>query len=233
MSILTDIDLKKILCIDETKWNDEKLLIQPFSDDCLTIMGYDLRVGGYYQKYGPKSNPNLIKLEEKQKVEIKPGETALISTLEKIHMPADCSISALLLSKVTQVAKGLSHISTKIDPNWVGGTLTIPISNFSKKSIYLDYGEQICSVVFFENKSKSIKPPKTANTDRFDLAQDQKLEMDIKKIAREFSPITILIIIPCVAWFSFGEGMKFTASILISVALFNFVDRKINSNNNT
>lgn len=223
MSILTNADLRKILCLSEEEWNAKKaLLIKSFSKDCLTTIGYDLRVGGYYKTYG--STPSLIRIKKKEKVVIKPGETALIATLEEIKMPEDCSISALLVSRVSQVARGLSHISTKIDPNWVGGSLSIAVNNFSRETICLEYEEKICSVVFFENKSNPKQPPKIANIDRFNLAQSKK--SNLQKILTEYAPITIVIIIPVIAYFRFGEGLIFTGSIPIAVALYNFLEKK-------
>ncbi|ALF53668.1 hypothetical protein ACX27_13790 [Nostoc piscinale CENA21] len=148
MSILTDTDLKKILCYDEAQWNDTKtLLIQDGSDDCITPMGYDLRVGGFYKTFIAK--PNLDVLSEGKSIAIKPGDIALIGTYEKLRMPKDGSISALILSRVSQVSRGLSNISTKVDPGWAEGELLIPIQIiFSRDVIKLNY-TRFCTIVFF------------------------------------------------------------------------------------
>ncbi|NWF61163.1 MAG: hypothetical protein HXY43_18375 [Fischerella sp.] len=152
MSILTDTDLKKILCYDEAQWNDNKpLLIEHGSDDCLTPMGYDLRVGGFYKTFIAK--PNLDTLEEGKSVVIKPGDIALIGTYERLRMPQDGSISALILSRVSQVSRGLSNISTKVDPGWAEGELLIPVQNFSRDVIELKHKEKFCTIIFFKNES--------------------------------------------------------------------------------
>ena len=48
MALLTDTDIRKILCSNHD-WSDKiKLHIHPFNEDCLTPVGYDLRVGSQY-----------------------------------------------------------------------------------------------------------------------------------------------------------------------------------------
>ena len=89
MSILTDTDLRKIICTNEAELTDDKLLIQHFDDDCLTPMGYDLRVGCFYTQYA--SQPNLVNINEGEEIIIKPRNAALIATLEQIKMPKDGS----------------------------------------------------------------------------------------------------------------------------------------------
>lgn len=155
MSILTDTDLKKIICRKESEWDQEnQLLIEEYSEECLTPMGYDLRVGGFYKTFLAK--PPLTTISRDEQVTIKPGDIALIGTLEKIKMPKNGSISALILSRVSQVSRGLSHISTKVDPGWAEGELLIPVQNFSRNNLYLDYEEKFCTIVFFKNESPPV-----------------------------------------------------------------------------
>ena len=82
-------------------------------------------------------------------------------------MPQDRSISGLIMSKVSKVSQGLSHISTTIDSDWAG-PLLIAITNHSRNTIKLPVSEPFCTVVFLENKSpaskSSRKPP-----GRFDI----------------------------------------------------------------
>ncbi len=154
MSILSDTDLKQIVCFNENEFNEiHNILINNGSKDCFTPMGYDLRVGNYYKTLIGKPNLVYLKNEEKQKVIIKPGDVALIATLEQIKMPQNGKISGLILSKVSQVSKGISNVSTKVDPGWSEGELLIPIQNFSKDTIELDYEEKICTIIFITNQS--------------------------------------------------------------------------------
>ncbi|NJO75703.1 MAG: hypothetical protein HC833_19210 [Leptolyngbyaceae cyanobacterium RM1_406_9] len=156
MSVLTDSDIERIRCVDEGEWDQDssKLLIQEFATDCLNPMGYDLRVGGFYKTF--ISKPNLVTIEDGEQVVIKPRDIALISTFEKIRMPKDGSVSALIMSRVTQVSRGLSHISTKVDPGWAEGELLIPVQNISRENINLLYQEKFCTVVFFKNESAPL-----------------------------------------------------------------------------
>lgn len=166
MSILTDTDLTKILCYDEAQWDEDKtLLIQHGSDDCLTPMGYDLSVGSFYKTFIAK--PNLVTIKKGGKVAIKPGDIALIGSLEKLKMPKDGSISALILSRVSQVSRGISNISTKVDPGWAEGELLIPVQNFSRDVIELDYAEKFCTIVFFKNESPASPYNSRSSREKF------------------------------------------------------------------
>jgi hypothetical protein len=132
-------------------------------------------------------------------------------------MPQDGSMSALIVSKVSQVARGLSNISTKIDPNWAGGELLIAVHNFSRDIITLDYSEPICTVIFFENKTSSKKAPRSGGIDRFSIASSQ--EAKIKRWILNIIPIIIVLAVPAIAYLIYGEGVIFTASVTIGVAL--------------
>jgi deoxycytidine triphosphate deaminase len=153
MSLLTDTDLKSIICSDQ-EWTDKnKIYIYPFAEKNLTPVGYDLSVG---DSYASAYKPGSIDIKEGDRVTIKSGDTVLITTLEKIGMPQNRTVSALVLSKVSKVSKGLSHISTTIDPDWKG-ELLVAIHNSSRSSVSISFGEPFCTVVFFENKSPATK----------------------------------------------------------------------------
>jgi deoxycytidine triphosphate deaminase len=220
MSILSDIEIKQLI---EAELDDEKLLINPFEEDCLTPMGYDLRVGGYYKTYKNETKPPQ-RINEGETITIKSGETALIDTIERVCMPRNCSIGALLVSRVSQVNRGLSHISTKIDPNW-DGTLKIAVSNFSKKNIELKYKEKICCIVFFSIKNPSRKERRIPDTDSMNTAVAQ--EGFLIKIMKKSIPPLIVIGIPAMTLI-FTKNDKFLiASVSIGVAISNIVNEWI------
>lgn len=220
MSILSDLEIKRLIEADS---EEKKLIINSFEENCLTPMGYDLRVGGYYKSY--ENEIRQISIKEGEKIKIKPGETALINTLEEIVMPRECSIGALLVSKVSQVNKGLSHISTKIDPNWAGGSLQIAVSNFSKKIIELEYKEKICCIVFFNIENPSRKAPRLAPRDPLNTAVDQK--GFLIKIIKKAIPPLIIIGIPAIT-VAFTNNDKFLiASVSIGVAISNIINEWI------
>lgn len=153
MCLLTDTDLK-ILITTEKDWLDkDKLHIHPYDEECLTPVGYDVRVG---HQYASSIDAELYALNSDDQVIIKPGDVVLITTLEDISMPQNRTISAFITSKVSKVSKGLSHISTNIDPDWTGHLL-IAIHNPSHNTVSLKHGEAFCTVNFLENKTPSRK----------------------------------------------------------------------------
>ncbi|MEW6068075.1 MAG: hypothetical protein AB1610_07285 [Nitrospirota bacterium] len=153
MSLLTDTNLKNMICSENTWTDKNKLHIYPFFEDCLTPVGYDLRVGS---PYSSALKGGTFEIKEGDQIAIIPQDTVLITTLEEVGMPKDRTISALIASKVSKVSKGLSHISTTIDPDW-DGKLLIAIHNHSRDTVNLNFAEPLCTVVFFENKSPSTK----------------------------------------------------------------------------
>nr|VFJ95677.1 MAG: dCTP deaminase [Candidatus Kentron sp. LFY] len=153
MGLLTDSDLEKIIVTQVGDLKDESLLITPYEEESLTPVGYDLRVGS---PYATSEEAEIKELESGQLLEIPTGSTALITTLENIRMPRNRMISGLIESKVTKVSKGLSHISTTVDPDWKGNLL-IAVHNHSKESIELKYGKSFCTIVFIRNESPSRK----------------------------------------------------------------------------
>jgi len=153
MCLLTDTDLTKLI-ISEKNWTDkDKLHIFPYNPECLTPVGYDVRVG---QQYASSIDGELYELKPDDQVIIKPGDTVLITTLEDIGMPQNRTVSAFITSKVSKVSKGLSHISTNIDPDWKG-QLLITLHNPSRNIVSLKYGEAFCTINFIENKTPSCK----------------------------------------------------------------------------
>lgn len=219
MSVLTDTDLKNILCYDEEQWNEIKpLLIVDGSDDCITPMGYDLRVGGFYKTFIAK--PNLVTLDEGQLIEIKPGDIALIGTYEKLKMPQDCSISALILSKVSIVSRGLSNISTKVDPGWAEGELLIPVQNFSRDVIKLKYKEKFCTIVFFKNESRGS--PYSSNSSRlkfFRLLSQTSRESLMKDFQLGLASILIIGIPSIIGYLYFGNTIGSSITVAVAIAI--------------
>lgn len=223
MSILTDTDLKKILCYDEAQWNDNKtLLIQDGADDCITPMGYDLRVGGFYKTFIAK--PNLDVLSEGKTIAIKPGDIALIGTYEKLRMPKDGSISALILSRVSQVSRGLSNISTKVDPGWAEGELLIPIQNFSRDVIKLSYQEKFCTIVFFKNESPaSLYNSSSSRSKFFRLLSQTSRESYLKDFQLGLLSTVIIGLAAGIGYYYFGNSTGFGVTVTIGIAVERFV----------
>jgi len=151
--VLTDTDVRDRISASEDRGATHQIQIHPFSEDSLTPVGYDLRVGG---KYASMRRGGPFEIQTGDSLEIVPGDTALITTLETIGMPRDRSLSAFIFAKVSKVSMGLSHISTTVDADWVG-PLLIAVTNHSMNTVALDHGEPFCTIVFVENISPSTK----------------------------------------------------------------------------
>ena len=224
--VLTDTDIRNILCPNENWENaEEKLKIYPFNEESLTPVGYDLRVGNTYTS---TSQPGLCQLSQGNKIIIKPGDTALITTLEYIGMPQNFMTSALIVSKVSKVSRGLSHISTNIDPDWKGNLL-IALHNHSMNKIELEYGESFCTIVFLENKSNSTKPCNKPDG-RLDLymqewARKASLAKKRERIKLLYPPIIILFSFG-IGYYFFGNNPGLIASVAIGTALSQVVKLK-------
>jgi deoxycytidine triphosphate deaminase len=230
MSFLTDKSLRQMRCDlvewDKTTEQETKIGIEPFSDNCLTPVGYDLRVGENYSSSlkgsGQISSANPVIIES--------GETVLIFSLEQVKMPKSRKISALVVSKVSQVSKGLSHIATTIDPDWQGNLL-IAVHTHSNQSIKLELQEPFCTVVFFEAKEPSEKSSQTGGVQRlFDFMSrydtDARRNKQQQKLAKRRSlvyHILSLCIIPLslvVSYMFFRNNTElFITTVGLGVAL--------------
>ncbi|MBD2420458.1 hypothetical protein H6G54_22675 [Anabaena cylindrica FACHB-243] len=184
MSLLTDTDLEIMKCYSTYEWQNQsddqpKIYIDPFSPNSLTPIGYDLRVGGSYMS---ASKGEEVLVNQNSPVIIEPGDTTLITVFEEIRMPKNHKFSGLILSKVSKVSKGLSNISTTIDPDWVGH-LVIAVHNFSQESITINFKDTFCTVVFLENKSPSTKESRHTSG-RNDILR-QRMSEAAKKVQRD------------------------------------------------
>ncbi len=161
MSLLTDTNIEAILTTNENEWKRreetkrEKLLIANFDDNCLTPVGYDLRVGEQYLKMGRKIK-DWNRLQENQELIIQPDEMIAIETEELIGMPQSKQYSGIIVAKVSVVEKGLSHISTSVDADYQG-KLILTMSNESQRKITIKRKQKIATLIFFENKSPASR----------------------------------------------------------------------------
>ncbi|MDI6603454.1 MAG: hypothetical protein QME57_05140, partial [Patescibacteria group bacterium] len=218
MSLLTDTDLRSKICSDKNWKEGSKIHIYPFSEDSLTPVGYDLRVGNLYSS---SLHGGPFRLEDNGRIVISPGDTVLITTLEKIGMPKDKSISALIMSKVSKVSKGLSHISTPIDPDYDGEPL-IAMNNYSRSTIELLFGEPFCTIVFFENKSHSTKScgKVPGRLDIFVNKWSAAAQTARKKeFVKVLIPISTILFFVVLGYVIFGNQPGFVAMVAAGVGL--------------
>jgi deoxycytidine triphosphate deaminase len=187
MGILTDSDIREILCTTPPCQDLNKLLIENYFEDSLTAVGYDLRIGN---KYASKKQGAFI-INEGGAVEIYPNDTVLIITRESISMPKDKSISGIIQSKVSIVAKGLSHVATTIDADW-SGKLLIVITNNSSNKISLLYEQPFCTAVFISNRTPSTKPSGKQDS-RPDILMEEWEQERSEKLMKEWEQNNIKI----------------------------------------
>lgn len=146
MSVFSDVDIKKALGKD--------IVIEPFQESSLTPIGYDFSVGEFV--YCLETGL----LEEKNGIfEIPPRSTVQILTKESLWVSG--RIGGTFHSKVSLVSRGMSHISTTLDPGWYG-PLLVTFSNNTDKMQPLSLHDPFVTLIFFNVKSptkrKHLKP---------------------------------------------------------------------------
>ncbi|MEB3281764.1 MAG: hypothetical protein VKK42_22860 [Lyngbya sp.] len=160
--MLSDVDIRQAREAYKNGSNTG-ISIEPFDEDHLTPVGYDLRVG--YKGFSWRKR-NVINIREQGTFKIEPDDTVVIETLESVILSPEVGATVhSLVSKV--VPEGLSNISTTIDPGWKG-KLLISVHNYSDTPTVIEYEKKICTVCFFEVKSNAVKNP-TREIDREDL----------------------------------------------------------------
>jgi deoxycytidine triphosphate deaminase len=180
MAVLTDTDILKIL-ETQTNRHDDRLVIHPFSDGALTPVGYDLRIGLFYKSSRDEVGINL---KEGEHIILSPGSTTNIRTMEWIALPRNKSISGFICSKVSLVSRGLSHISTTVDPDWYGH-LSISVHNHASENIELSVGQPFCTVVFMKNISPATRDsgfaPSRTDTLITSITSQQKQQRNLRR----------------------------------------------------
>ena len=116
--MFSDEDIKKAMN-DFKNTREDGLDIEDFEQKYLTPVGYDLRVGKQGFSWNKKS---VIDIEKDGKIYIDANDTVVIRTLESLILSK--KVSSTIHSMVSKmIPKGLSNISTTIDPGWSGKLL--------------------------------------------------------------------------------------------------------------
>jgi len=226
MGALTDTDIRKRLASDQGARRTQDLLILPFDEESLTPIGYDLRVGEWY---ATSDNPLRRQLKRGETLTIRPHSTALIESLESVDMPQDRSLMGLIESKVSRVSRGLSHISTTVDPDWEGHLL-IAVHNHSERRQVFKSGDQFCTLVFIRTESPSTKRC-GKGPGRKDLLY-KMLEESARKRAlsgrmANFAPPAIVIVTATVGYVVFGSTAGMAACATGGAALALYVSSRL------
>ncbi|MGL5057263.1 MAG: dCTP deaminase domain-containing protein [Fusobacteriaceae bacterium] len=126
------------------------IYIYPFDNNNLKGASYNLTASpvAYYEEDGQY----ISSLITKNKIMLKPNKITFIQTNESIYVTQ--RISGTYHAKVKWATKGLSAISTTLDPCYFGTSL-ITIINLSNKEVEIDIGESICTIIFHKMTSGS------------------------------------------------------------------------------
>jgi len=175
--LFSDEDIKK--AVEQYNNNPEDgLLIEPFDRKYLSPVGYDLRVGKQGFSWNKK---RIINIELDGKIQIEANDTVVIQTLESISLSK--KVAATVHSVVSKIiTKGLSDISTTIDPGWTG-KLLISVHNYRDSSTELRFQEYFCTVCFYRVELES-KINLNRSIDRDELWEQllEKAEDERKRI---------------------------------------------------
>ncbi|MEB3359871.1 MAG: hypothetical protein VKK04_24305 [Synechococcales bacterium] len=144
--MLSDKDIKD-------KISEGSIVIEPYEEQiCLTPVGYDLRVGN---KGFSWNRLEIIAIEENGRLTLDPGDTVVIETLEALQLSK--SIGGTIHSVATHtLRRGLSHISTTVDPGWTG-KLLISVHNHLSIPVDLDYQDRFCTICLYGMLSRAEK----------------------------------------------------------------------------
>lgn len=142
MSMLSDVDVKKYL--------GKEIVIEPFSEDLLTPVGYDFTVGDFVF-----SLENGLLQPTNGSYDLSAKNTFQILTKESLWVSE--RIGGTFHSKVSLVSKGLSHISTTLDPGWYG-PLLITIRNNTDNTISMKSGAPFVTLIFSKLNSPTNTP---------------------------------------------------------------------------
>lgn len=117
----------------------------------ITNVGLDLTLGCRRSPFDLNSKSQLQILNDGEDTSryilVPAGHTISVETAEVLNL--GFGIAALIKSKVRMVGQGFSHLSTTVDPGWVG-PLLLTFTNQTAFPIRIPVGCRIATVVFFE-----------------------------------------------------------------------------------
>ena len=142
MSLLSDKDIKKEL--------GKNIYIYPLNLNEIKGSSVNLKASKLAWSITTKRS---IYDSQHNSIRIPSHDTGLIETEESIFVTK--KISGSYHSKVKLVSKGLGHIGTTLDPEWVGPSL-IAMHNHTDSDIEIKVGDSFVSIMFYYLNSKAI-----------------------------------------------------------------------------
>lgn len=166
MAILSDKDIKKYL-------DDGLIVIDPLDDPDHQIQpsSVDLKIGSEFKSFqiiskpciDPKDQSDIdsymqsFHIDEDEAFIIHPGEFALATTLEMVHVPTDLVARVEGRSSMGRLGITMHVTAGFIDPGFQGN-ITLEISNIGKMPVALYPGQRVCQIVFETMTSPSEIP---------------------------------------------------------------------------
>jgi dCTP deaminase len=166
MAILSDSDIKKYL-------EEGLIVIDPLEDLERQVQpsSVDLRIGSEFKGFriirkpfiDPKDKLDMesymesFHISENEAFIIHPGEFALATTYETVHLPDNLVARVEGRSSMGRLGITMHVTAGYIDPGFQG-KITLEISNIGKMPVALYPGQRVCQIVFETMTSPSKKP---------------------------------------------------------------------------
>jgi len=207
LMMLSDEDIQAKIQIQD-------VVITNFEEESLTAVGYDLRIGG--KGFSWKKHQDFA-IARGNPLRIEPYDTVVVETYESIRLSKNIS-GTLHATATLTLRRGLSHISTTVDPGWTG-KLLISLHNNLDTAVELNFKDIFCTICLYQLQSKARKdvgrPPNRkdvwdelldrarAEKDRLEeVKRKEKEEQARRKKFLAVSRVSIFLIILFSGWIS-------------------------------
>lgn len=149
--ILSDRDLRQRL-------RDRSIVVEPLADLELQLQpaSIDLRLGRQFRR-AVRASEEVEELSEGDDFVLGPGEFALGTTLERVHVPTDLVARVEGRSSIGRLAILVHATAGFIDPGFEG-EITLELANLGPAPASLRVGARICQIVFHVLTSPVERP---------------------------------------------------------------------------
>ena len=180
MSLLRDKEIITALSAQPPYVEGIELPADPYSKDSpVQSSSIDLHVGNIYLPGEKETDPGGAQ-KPRQDYCLKTGETAVVTSLEKLHLPPDVAAFGFPPSRVS--FKGLLMTNPgHVDPGYEG-VMRFTVINMAKESYPLEKGGQIVTLLLFRMDGDAHRSWKQRNPGGPKLPGDS----DISRLSRDF-----------------------------------------------
>lgn len=169
--VLSDVDIRKELI------DGENIMIFPLKLE--NVKGSSINLTA--SKYAWRISDNNSAIVD-DKIRIPANETVCIYTEESVWVSR--RIAGTYYSKVSQVSEGMGHISTTLDPQFLGLSL-IAVNNPSNNPIDIVIGTTFVTLMFHYLKTPATRGKNENSASRQDLSSSFKLSDGEKEYLRK------------------------------------------------